>query len=400
MSRFDERLKLAEELMIDFAHSTGLTSNAPQDRYLWTDAFAVFNYTYLYVHTKKPMFRELALLLIDAVHQVLGKHRGDDGRSGWISGLSEEEAREHPTISGLRIGKRLPERRPDEPYDPVLEWERDGQYYHYLTKWMLALCRVFQVTGNAKYLRWGLELAKTAHKAFVYTSPIDKCKHIYWKMSIDLTRPLVFGEGQHDALDGLSTYLELHSIAKKSSLNALSLESEIHDLYEMCKESDWSDWVTEDPLGIGELLCIAHRLARAHNEVLDVSSIMDAVLEAAYVSLRAFFPKNLIYAPASSRLAFRELGLVIGLRAAEKLEGEAQGISASSQVIRRILEFRVLAEKILEFWLKKENRETLTWLKHHNINMVMLTTSLVPEGYLGLSKEGQVSANEPPRPSN
>jgi hypothetical protein len=45
----------------------------------------------------------------------------------------------HPTRGGLRIGKQLPERRPGEPYDPQVEWDRDGQYFHYLTKWMHAL---------------------------------------------------------------------------------------------------------------------------------------------------------------------------------------------------------------------------------------------------------------------
>jgi len=374
--------------MIDFARLTGLTSNAPQDRYLWTDAFALFNYTHLYAHTRKPVFRELAVLLVDAVHQVLGRHRGDDGRSGWISGLSEEEAREHPTIGGLRIGKRLPERRPDEPYDPVLEWERDGQYYHYLTKWMLALCRVFQATGDVKYLRWGLELAKAAHKAFVHLSPVDNRKHIYWKMSIDLKRPLVFSEGLHDALDGLSTYLELHSIANTSSVKP-SLESEIYDLYEMCMDKDWSCWVTEDPLGIGELLCATYRLARARANTLDTSTIINTALEAAYASLKAFFPKDLIYAPASSRLAFRELGLVIGLRAAERLEEEAQEVPMSIQIIRRISRFRALADRLSDFWLKKENWETLTWLEHRNINMVMLVTSLIPDGYFGLLKKDQ-----------
>ncbi len=369
--------------MISFAQSTGLTSSAPQDRYLWTDAFAAFNYTYLYAYTKRSVFRDLAVLLVDAVHRVLGKHRGDDGRSGWISGLSEEEAREHPTIGGLRIGKRLPERRPDEPYDPLFEWERDGQYYHYLTKWMLALCRVFQATGDIKYLRWGLELAKTAHRAFVYSSPIDKRKHIYWKMSIDLTRPLVFSEGLHDALDGLSTYLELHSIAKEGSSELPSLRSEIHDLYEMCRDKDWSCWVTEDPLGIGELLCAAYRLARARTDILDPSTIMNTALEAAHVSLRAFLPRDIIYRPAGSRLAFRELGLVIGLRAAEKLEGLIQEVSELRQAVRCVLRFKTLADRILEFWLKEENRRTLTWLEHCNINAVMLATSLIPDGYLG-----------------
>ena len=394
MSCFNERLRLAEEIMIDFARSTGLTSNVPRDRYLWTDSFAAFNYAYLYARTKRPLFRDLVILLVDAVHQVLGKYRGDDGRGGWISGLSEEEAREHPTIGGLRIGKRLPERRPDEPYDPILEWERDGQYYHYLTKWMLALCRVFQVMGDVRYLRWSLELAKTAHRAFVYLSPIDKRKHIYWKMSIDLTRPLVFAEGRHDVLDGLSTYLELHLTAKKSPFALPSLESEIYDLYEMCKDKDWSCWATEDPLGIGELLCAAYRLARIHAEGLDTSTIIATALEAAYVSLRALFPKEMIYAPASSRLAFRELGLVIGLRAAERLRELAQDMSTCSQVVQRILRFKALIDGTLEFWLKKENQETLTWLEHRNINMVMLATGLIPSGYLGPLKEGQASVDE------
>jgi hypothetical protein len=40
----------------------------------------------------------------------------------------------HPTRGGLRIGKKLPERRPGEAFQERLEWERDGQYFHYLTK--------------------------------------------------------------------------------------------------------------------------------------------------------------------------------------------------------------------------------------------------------------------------
>ncbi len=32
---------------------------------------------------------------------------------------------------------------------------------------------------------------------------------MYWKMSIDLTRPLVSSMGQHDPLDGFITYNEI-----------------------------------------------------------------------------------------------------------------------------------------------------------------------------------------------
>jgi hypothetical protein len=79
---------------------------------------------------------------------TLGRHRPADPRQGWISGLDEPEGERHPTRGGLRIGKPLPERGPRERYDPQLEWDSDGQYFHYLTQWMHALHRVSQETGD------------------------------------------------------------------------------------------------------------------------------------------------------------------------------------------------------------------------------------------------------------
>ena len=127
------RTQEAIALMMDFAHRTGLTSGQPPRRYLWTDAFAVCNLLGLAGETGQDRYRELALRLVDRVHLTLGRHRQDDPRTGWISGLGEREGKVHPTRGGLRIGKELPERRPDEPFDERLEWDRDGQYFHYLT---------------------------------------------------------------------------------------------------------------------------------------------------------------------------------------------------------------------------------------------------------------------------
>ena len=374
------RLDVAKRIMEDFAQSTGLLPEGRPRRYLWTDSFAVFNFLELHRLTGEEVHRQLALRLVDQVHHVLGRHRGDDGRSGWISGLEGREAEEHPTIRGLRIGKKLPERRPDEPYDPILEWERDGQYYHYLTKWMLALCRVGQATGEAKYLRWSIELAKAAHAAFAYTSPFDGRRHLYWKMSIDLSRPLVPQEGQHDALDGLVTYAELQVASPTEPF----LREAIADLLDMCKGRDWSEWVTEDPLGVGELLSLSYRAARlVLKGVSYLIEPLQSMLEAAYVSLRAYLPKGLLDLPASRRLAFRELGLSIGLHAAEKLKGLAEELRLSDHpLFKRIDEFLSMSEKIEAFWLNRANWEVDTWVEHRDINMVMLATSLIPRGYL------------------
>ena len=46
--------------------------------------------------TGEERYTVLALRLIDQVHQVLGTHRADDPRSGWISELSEKEGAAHP----------------------------------------------------------------------------------------------------------------------------------------------------------------------------------------------------------------------------------------------------------------------------------------------------------------
>ena len=209
-------LDKVREIMLEFSDLTGLSgSGKPPKRYLWTDAFAVCNYLELYRRTREEEFKDLALRLVAQVHQILGRYRPDDVRTGWISGLREEEASRHPTIGGLRIGKPLPERRIGEPYDEQLEWDRDGQYFHYLTKWMQALDQVSRATGDGRYNRWALELARTAHARFVILSPSGIRNRMVWKMSTDLSFPLLPSMGHHDPLDGLITYAQLRETREK-----------------------------------------------------------------------------------------------------------------------------------------------------------------------------------------
>lgn len=376
--------------MTEFSDRTGLTarSHAPK-RYLWTDAFGVCNFLELFQQTSTEKYLHKAIALVDQVHTVLGKHRDDDPRSGWISGLDEEEGRRHPTIGGLRIGKKLNERPSGEPYDERLEWDRDGQYFHYLTKWMHALYRVGQITGKAHYHRWALELAKTAHTQFTYAVPSSRKKRMYWKMSIDLSRPQVSSMGHHDPLDALITYLQLSATKTHDQERSpeLNLDMEITEALEMC---EGVNWFTDDPLGIGGLLtdaCTLAQLIIGNN--LPMAKMLSKLLDDAGSGLSAFALTKTLHYPATYRLAFRELGISIGLRAIEKMammvQDHLEHFPQLTPLTAQLAGFSLylpLKNDIEQFWLIPENQQSTSWRDHIDINSVMLATSLGPNGYL------------------
>jgi hypothetical protein len=381
---------LFKEIMAEFPRLTGLSppSGAPR-RYLWTDAFAVCNFLGLYQETGVEEFKDLALQLVDQVHHTLGRHRKGDSRTGWISGLDEEQGRKHPTQGGLRIGKELNERGLHDLFDERLEWDRDGQYYHYLTKWMHALNRVSRITGDLKYNTWAVELAKKAHAKFVYASSRGGPKRMYWKMSIDLSRPLVPSMGQHDPLDGFVTYNELQATAAKASEKSTGrdLRAEISD---MANIWEGKSWATDDPLGIGGLLFDACRVAQLIVSAnLEQTGLLEILLESSLIGLDSFVKQNSLRLPADYRLAFREFGLSIGLQAVEKIRELFEQKSALFRkkdsldlLLKTLSRYAGLREIIEKFWLEETNREADNWIAHHEINKVMLATSLAPDGFL------------------
>ena len=380
------------EIMTEFTMLTGLspTGKVPPRRYLWTDAFAVCNFLELYRQTGDETYKHLALRLVDQVHTILGRHREDDPRSGWISGLDEQMGKMHPTKGGLRIGKKMNERRLTDPVDERLEWDRDGQYYHYLTKWMHALNRVSRVTGYSTYNVWAIELAKTAHARFTYVPSSGGPKRMYWKMSIDLSYPVVPSMGHHDPLDGFITYNQLQVTAAKHSEKPMpDLNAEITDMATFCKGKSWA---TDDPLGIGGLLSDSFKVGQLIiNQHFEQADLLELLLDSSLQGLGSWARENPLMLPADYRLAFRELGLSIGLRAVEKLQGlikQNPGLFNKAHPlhsrVESLMRYAQLGEEIEMFWLERTNREANTWTEHRDINMVMLATSLAPDGYLTL----------------
>lgn len=387
----EDRIPEARALMLRFASRTGIEGDEAPRRYLWTDAFAVCNALALWDATGEERFRSMALVLVDQVHGILGRHRPDDSRRGWVSGLPEDDALRHPTCGGLRIGKPLPERAADEAFDERLEWDRDGQYFHYLTRWMHALDQLARRTGDAQLNVWARELAVAAHRGFV-GGPRSGRLAMVWKMSIDLSRPLVPSMGQHDPIDGLVTCLELSATAESlpGAAPEPSLERIAADFAALAAPQPI---VTLDPLGIGGLLMDASRVAQLIEQgTLADDGLFLCLLDGACRSLGELARANELDRPATRRLAFRELGLAIGLAALEPIErlakarlaapAEVDSVQTRLEVLRA---WRGMRDTICEFWCEPAHRRVATWIDHVDINEVMLATALVPDGWVTLT---------------
>jgi len=305
-----------QRLMKEFAKRTGLSSGNQPRRYLWTDAFAVCNFLGLRRKTGDSRFTELALSLIEQVHDTLGRHREDDYRDGWISGLDDQIGENHPTAGGLRIGKKLPERESGEPFDSRLEWERDGQYFHYLTKWAHALDLTARETKNSDYALWACELAHTAGKAFVRINRSGRSG-----LLIDATR---------------LAQLNTERASEKGGL-------------------------------ILNLLISARR------------------------GLDRLISSGALEEPAEGRLAFRELGMAIGLRGSAWMMNKITSSGRLSGIWDDILpgfqgleEYYSTGDDIISFWLNPENQSNAAWQDNLDINSVMLATALEPGGFINL----------------
>jgi hypothetical protein len=383
----------AARLMMEFVSRTGLSPPArDHERYLWTDAFAVCNFLELFRRTHDEENRRYAIQLIDQVHRVLGRYRDDDMRSGWISGHDEETARRHPTVRGLRIGKPFKERDANEPVDERLEWDRDGQYFHYLAKWIHALCQAAFVTQEAAYARWAVELGEAAFEGFARRSHSGEVIGVYWKMSTDLSRPLVAATGLHDALDGFITLREARHAGKTlANVEATGLSAAIEALSVLCQHGNW---ITDDPLGLGGLLFDAGRLCQLPGEeTLNDVRLLEELIGACHNGLIAFLAGRQLSRPASYRLAFRELGLATGLSALPMI---ADVISKDRTrfgnrptlgwTVHHLLPYSSLSDTIVSFWMPHAQHLDASWLAHQNINDVMLATALIPDTFLSIGR--------------
>ena len=152
------------------------------------------------------------------------------------------------------------------------------------------------------------------------------------------------------------------------------------------------DLTTDDPLGIGGLLFDAWRIMQWRSGgCTNSESLLESVLDTALQGLNAWSTSYSQEEPAERRLAFRELGLSIGLSAVEDLHeaveskpglfGRNGGPRRRIEALREYLPFR---DSIEQFWRVLNSQESAAWVEHREINMVMLATSLAPSGFLSI----------------
>lgn len=194
-----------------------------------------------------------------------------------------------------------------------------------------------------------------------------------WKMSIDLSRPLVASMGHHDPLDGYLTCLQLDWTGSRLGASGGPV---LHRPAAQFARLIPADLATSDPLGIGGMLVDAWRVQQltAAGAISD-PSLLDRLLEATLTGLHRYERSAELRQPARWRLAFRELGLSIGLAVVPQLQ------------FRELGQFEPMRAEIESFWLRPEAQQSSTWMEHQNINEVMLATSLAPAGYLMPSLE-------------
>ncbi|MFP4289293.1 MAG: hypothetical protein ACLFQS_08535 [Bacteroidales bacterium] len=367
------KIQQAKKIMDDFLVRTGIKTSTGNvnNRYLWTDAFAVQSCFALKHLLSDDEYHQHAITLIDRVHHILGKFHEDDPRSGWISGLPEEEGEKYPTLGGLRIGKKLPERKEGEPFDENLEWERDGQYFHYLTRWFNALMTAHRETNNKKYAIWAAELIQAGEK---FISNEGDTLRMYWKMNTELTGPIVRSMGAHDPLEGLLCLLKAK---KELPSHATALEPLEKKFIKLCRGMTW---YTSDPLGIGSLLLNTARAAALHLADAGLTPtteakylLSDSIKGLQMIHNEDYYANN----SAGGRLPFRECGLSLGLNV---LYGQRHAYQEKVGLnFQKLEDYLPISETVEDFWLKPSNQKASTWIDHLNINAVTLASSILGE---------------------
>jgi hypothetical protein len=120
---------------------------------------------------------------------------------------------------------------------------------------------------------------------------------------------------------------------------------------------------------------------------------VEQLMDACRNGLTSLLAGGQLRRPAAHRLAFRELGLAIGLRALPIIadavtdhRSRFAGRAALEPTLDLLLPYESLGEKIVNFWMPHARHRDPSWLAHQDINEVMLATALIPDTFLSIGE--------------
>jgi hypothetical protein len=245
-------------------------------RYLWTDAFGVVLLVSLDRALGKPRFLAEAEWLVGEVERVLGRARG------------------------VRIGEAI---------------DRDGQYYHYLAKWIFALTRLGAI--RPMYRERALELVRAIHEPF-----IRRGVGVVWKMKEDLSGPYPgYGIGGLDAFDGYVTY---------RLLDERALAGPIRDMREIIDLAYPEMRITQD-LALGMMLWLCHVFPGEAWAQLQRPRCL-ATLDRMWVDPPGYFCRE-PHAPGV-KFAFTNFGVSLGLQAVGEMKDRVERLQGFFETYR------------------------------------------------------------------
>uniref|UniRef100_A0A0G4ICY5 Uncharacterized protein n=1 Tax=Chromera velia CCMP2878 TaxID=1169474 RepID=A0A0G4ICY5_9ALVE len=222
----------------------GPSAEGDQRRYLWTDAFGVMGF--LALASQDPDNAEVhvgaARSLIEATERTLGRPRDAslpmERETENDRKLTSFDAQRSTGFVGLRIGKV---RALSEGTDAGMTF--DGMYWHYVDKWLFALLRFAQASGDDEMLLHAAAVASKVFRRF-----FREGRGVYWKLSTD-GKP-VEGMTDDDSLSALVVFSCIQcALETKGKTGIISLNKEIDALRTAL--GGYHSPGTSDPLGWG-----------------------------------------------------------------------------------------------------------------------------------------------------
>jgi len=165
---------------------------------------------------------------------------------------------------------------------------------------MFALNRLSLATKDPTYNDQAIALAKAIHPNF-FLDRSGPSPRMVWKIAMDMSKPLVYSQGNLDPLDGYMVFRKLQA----ASGNPSTLNEEIAD-YKRIIDAKGKHSVSTDTLDLGMTLWTAHWLAGRESYFSDLT-------QQAITQAHSLYDRGYLDMPTNRRLAFREYGACLGI---------------------------------------------------------------------------------------